>query len=113
MTTYKQPRLRSRRSRILCRIAQMDADNRREQGAVTMKTAERDVRARLQDQYPDDAPEETESRVAKVVAGGAKPTTAPVSKPDPRSAEVHAARRAERKRLVRSNRSTRRQDGGR
>lgn len=110
MKTYKKPRRRSHKSRKRCLLDQMATANRREWVAVTMAACEKDVRARVQRQFPDDTPEEIERRVAFVMKGGSKPTTAKALQPGRIPPEVLAVRKAERKRQVRARRHVRKID---
>ena len=76
MKSYKKPRARSRASRLRQSLGQMAADNRTERTAVTIQSSENDARARIQERLPDATAEEIERRVAGVMKGGARPTTA-------------------------------------
>lgn len=107
MKTYKAPRRCSKRSRTRRLLDQMDASNHREWAAVTMQSCERDARARIQERFPDETPEQIERRVAFVMKGGAKPTAATLPVPGRIPAEVLAARKADRKRKVKANRRNR------
>jgi hypothetical protein len=107
MKTYKQPRRRTRASRTRRLLDQMATANHREWTAVTMQSCEKDARARIQAQNSDESPEEIERRVAFVMKGGAKPTTASVLTPGGIPFKVLAGLRAERKRKVNANRHRR------
>lgn len=103
MKTYQKPRRRTRASRTRNLLDQMDAANHREWTAVTMASSEKEARARIQERYPDETVEQIEQRVAFVMKGGSKPTTAKVLEPGRIPADVFAARKAERKRQVKAN----------
>lgn len=110
MKTYTPPRKRTRASRMRQVLDQMDAASHREWMAVTMQSSEREARARFQERYPDDTPEQIERRVAFVMEKGAKPTTAKALEPGGIPVEVLKARKAERKRQVKANRPQRQAD---
>ena len=110
MKPYKTPRKRTRASRTRQVLDQMDAANFREWMAVIMQSSEREARARFQERYPDDTPEEIERRVAFVMIKGATPTTAKALEPGSIPVEVKKARKAERKRQVKANRPQRQRE---
>lgn len=103
MKTYKKPRRRTGASRKRHLLDQMNAANHREWTAVTMASSEKEARARIQERYPDETVEQIERRIAFVMKGGSKPTTAKVLTPGRIPPEVLAARTAERKRQVKAN----------
>jgi hypothetical protein len=107
METYKKPRRRSYRSRMQKTIAVTKTQNHKEWMAITMQSSEVEARARIQSQFPDETPEEQESRLLFVMRKGAQPTTAAVQTPGTIPKEVRKARKAERKRKVKANRPRR------
>jgi hypothetical protein len=73
-----------------------------------MGDAERELRARLQDEFPAEDPEWIEARLARIMARLCKPTTAAAPPRTGIPLSVLAARKAARKGQVRRGRGRRR-----
>lgn len=110
MKTYKSPRHRSRASRLRAALDQMSKSNRLERGRVNLDGLAKQVRERLQRQYPNATPEQIESRVSLVMTRGSKPTTAKKLEPGTIPIDVLKARKAERKLRAKANRPRRQQE---
>ncbi|MDO9714290.1 hypothetical protein [Paracraurococcus lichenis] len=86
----------------------MAHDDARDAAASTLDAIVRDLREKLNAQFPGASVKQIEAEITRRLAAGAKPTTAvvPVSPGIPK--EVLAARRAERRKVVNANHHRRR-----
>ena len=75
-----------------------------------MKLSEQGARARIQERFPDETPEQIEARMASVMKHGRKPTTAKALVPGTIPKEVRDARTAIRKAAIKANSHARKTD---
>jgi len=100
---------KSYKARLRETLGGMEASNRHERGEVSMASVEKKVRADLQREKPHLSVGEIDERVKEIVSRGSAPTKALAPKPGQIPKDVLAARKAERKRIVKSNRNRRRE----
>jgi hypothetical protein len=94
--------------RIGRKLRRMQHDDAREAAESTPEAMVKAMREQLNQTFPTATPEEIEAEIARRLARGGKPTTASVPPSPGIPQDVQAARRAERKRVVASNKHLRR-----